>query len=198
MKKSANRTRGFTLIELLVVIAIIGILSSVVLVSLGSARNKATNVRILANVRQIRTQLESNYLSAYADIIGTANNTASVDSASSGGANIAVLVNDIGSLNGNATVATIGGISVDLFGTSTSPILENGLITEGYVDTGVVIFTTSPFGSLASDYAIYATTTVGYTCADSSGTIVKPGEGTLGTITSISQILDGNNKVVCI
>lgn len=51
MKTTSNR--GFTLIELLVVIAIIGILSSVVLASLNSARSKARDAQRLSDLEQI-------------------------------------------------------------------------------------------------------------------------------------------------
>ena len=53
--------RGFTLIELLVVIAIIGILSSVVLASLNTARNRGADANIKANLANIRAQAELIY-----------------------------------------------------------------------------------------------------------------------------------------
>lgn len=52
------KQKGFTLIELLVVISIIGLLASIVLVSLNSARSKARYTRVLADMKQIAQAAE--------------------------------------------------------------------------------------------------------------------------------------------
>lgn len=56
-----HTSRGFTLIELLVVIAIIGILSSVVLVSLNTARAKARDAKRLSDLHQVELALNLYY-----------------------------------------------------------------------------------------------------------------------------------------
>ena len=60
MKKFTLK-KGFTLIELLVVIAIIGILSSVVLASLNTARNKGADAAIKSNLANARAEAEIFY-----------------------------------------------------------------------------------------------------------------------------------------
>jgi len=53
--------KGFTLIELLIVIAIIGLLSTLAVVALGSARVKARDSKRLADLKQVQTALELYY-----------------------------------------------------------------------------------------------------------------------------------------
>ena len=62
-KLTSKKGAGFTLIELLVVIAIIGLLSTLAVVALNSARQKARDVKRIADIKQVQTALEL-YLSS--------------------------------------------------------------------------------------------------------------------------------------
>jgi type II secretion system protein G len=61
MDKKSSQAKGFTLIELLVVIAIIGLLSTLSVVALNNAREKARNARRVADIKQVQTALELYY-----------------------------------------------------------------------------------------------------------------------------------------
>ena len=55
---TSRKEKGFTLVELLVVIAIIGVLATLVLLQLGTARARARDTKRITDVNQIRTAIE--------------------------------------------------------------------------------------------------------------------------------------------
>src|SRR6187401_3204018 len=79
IKSQRSLKSGFTLIELLVVIAIIGILSSVVLASLNTARQKGSDASVKASLANARAQAELFYdsyaspLNSYTSVCTAAN-----------------------------------------------------------------------------------------------------------------------------
>jgi len=107
MKKNLhNKKGGFTLIELLVVIAIIGILSSVVLVSLGTARGKAKDASVKAQMGNMRAQME-----LYSSNNGSSGYASGCTAAGGVGNLIAgvVSVGAVASVAANTTLTTAGG-----------------------------------------------------------------------------------------
>ena len=191
MKKYSTR-RGFTLIELLVVIGIIGVLAGIVLLAVNTARSKGKDVRILASVRQVKTQFESNYLGGtFVDLTTGPDHAAAINAGGPGFNDLRILINDIGAQNGNAAI-TAGGAG-DIFSDGNALYLGPG--TGGSSSMGIVILTTATGGGAAGDYAIYATTTAGYACADSYGHTLTNGVTTLPIDPANPPLSDGN--VVC-
>ena len=106
-----NLKKGFTLIELLVVVAIIGILASVVLASLNSARNKGKDASASASISSVRAAAEIYYT------IGSTYNVSATDNVCED-ADVAKLLTAAGTQTGGTAVcnsaATVYAASVPL------------------------------------------------------------------------------------
>lgn len=59
IKPEYKNQRGFTLIEILIVVAIIGILSSIIFVSINHAQSKSNYTRVLADMKQASSAIQS-------------------------------------------------------------------------------------------------------------------------------------------
>lgn len=127
--KKTYLEKGFTLIELLVVIAIIGILSSVVLASLSTARNKGNDAKVQAQLGGIRSTAEVLYSNT-----GTAYGTAAsaVDCSSVSGA-----------LSGEASFVTIRA------GMPAGTVMKCGTTATTFINYAVAASLT---GGAAGDY----------------------------------------------
>lgn len=85
-----KKRKGFTLIELLVVIAIIGLLATLAVVALNSARQKSRDAKRVADVKQVQTALELGFVetnsypvAATAVVLGSGNQLVLCDNAGS-------------------------------------------------------------------------------------------------------------------
>ncbi len=141
---STKLRSGFTLVELLVVIAIIGILSSVVLASMNTARIKGNDAAIKGELKNIQAQAQiyrdenNGYYPSFVDGDPIVDNCANTEGLMSD----TYIINQLAALNGrfNATTtcmvgtstyavsATLqggGGWCIDFEGNSTSSIAGN-------------------------------------------------------------------------
>jgi prepilin-type N-terminal cleavage/methylation domain-containing protein len=160
-----KKNQGFTLIELLVVIAIIGILASVVLASLNSARDKGKDASIKASLSSARAQAELYYAGDGSNTYGTAGTTG--DGNVCDDANVVDLLASATD-NGGTTTCYVGvsGASYVMYSTLNDPVDSDSDSPEDLTDEAFCIDSTgyageSTFGS-GEDIvtSTYATTAV--------------------------------------
>ncbi len=159
-----NLKKGFTLIELLVVVAIIGILASVVLASLTSARSKGKDAAIFAQLSNARAQAELYYAS---------NNNYGMNSAAAG-AGLGV-AGGATILPGTNCTANNSNATGTMFGTASTSSGLQGLIfgacSSGATAITAALNSTASTTVGATAWAVKATAVSSGTfyCVDSTG-----------------------------
>ncbi|HLP86803.1 MAG TPA: type II secretion system protein [Candidatus Paceibacterota bacterium] len=160
-----NKIKGFTLIELLVVIAIIGVLSSVVLASLNSARAKGAVASAKSNLANTRSQAELFYDANSNRYDGGTNATNVCDPAGLIGTIKGINAGVLAAAQANSSSATV---SLDNAGPATSTLgicnsTANGWAAEVLLKDGN-FFCVDSNGSAKTSASAMLTATTDVTC----------------------------------